>query len=168
MLNREDVLALAINSVAIGEWRGAKNNNSMGKKSKKKSKPASDASKLAKDFSNKLKTIPSSGASCWICLHEDADDSGQPIRRDCSCRGDSGWVHLSCLIQYAETKSEGWIKKNGEMYWGTGMLAGGVIDNEARKTDPWMVCPNCRQHYISQFSIDIIDGKVTFVKKRSL
>ena len=46
------------------------------------------------------------GASCWICLEEEADDSGEPLRRDCSCRGGSGWAHLSCIVEYSKQKSK--------------------------------------------------------------
>ena len=31
----------------------------------------------------------------------------EPLRRDCECRGtDAGFLHLSCLTNYAATKSE--------------------------------------------------------------
>ena len=43
---------------------------------------------------------------CYICLDNGPDESGQPIRRDCSCRGtDSGFAHLSCLAKFAEQES---------------------------------------------------------------
>jgi len=33
---------------------------------------------------------------CLICSEEGTDESGEPLRRDCSCRGsDSGFAHLS-------------------------------------------------------------------------
>eukprot|EP00984_Skeletonema_dohrnii_P020935 scaffold10339_cov94-Skeletonema_dohrnii-CCMP3373.AAC.3 len=142
----------------------------MGKKSKSKrssggAQKAADAT-LAKDFNNKLTITPSETASCWICLDDDPDDFGQPIRRDCSCRGDSGWVHLGCIIKYAESKSEEWIAKNGEMYWGTGMLASGGFDSELGDTAPWGLCPNCKQGYLNQFAIDVMDAKVAFTQKR--
>jgi hypothetical protein len=41
-------------------------------------------------------------ASCWICLDDGADHCGKPPVRDCSCRGDdAGFVHISCLVDYA-------------------------------------------------------------------
>ena len=47
-------------------------------------------------------------AVCYLCLDGGADAS-QPLRRDCACRGtDAGFVHLSCLTNYAETKCKGW------------------------------------------------------------
>ena len=46
-------------------------------------------------------------AVCYLCLDGGLDDAGQPLRRDCACRGtDAGFVHLSCLTGYAETKSK--------------------------------------------------------------
>ena len=42
------------------------------------------------------------GAECYMCLHGDNDDEGKPLVHDCSCRGDAGFVYLSCLIKYAK------------------------------------------------------------------
>ncbi len=42
---------------------------------------------------------------CWICFDEGPDDDGAPLIRNCSCRGTSGFVHLSCVVNYAENKS---------------------------------------------------------------
>ena len=138
----------------------------MGKKSRKSSKKSS-GDKLASDLNKKLSiTDPPPGASCWICLDDAEDDSGEPIRRDCSCRGNSGWVHLSCLIKYAETKSEEWIQKNGEIYYGTGMRAGGALETELGDTALFQLCPNCKKGYLNQFALDMVDGQVAFVKKR--
>ena len=76
--------------------------------------------------------------ACYLCLGGGVDDeSGQPLRRDCACRGtDAGFVHLSCLTNYAETKSK-----------------------QAHDTDqfikPWQVCPGCHQYYQNELAIDI-------------
>jgi hypothetical protein len=48
-------------------------------------------------------------AVCYLCLHGwGVNDAGQPLRRDCACRGtDAGFVRLSCLAKHAafhETK----------------------------------------------------------------
>jgi len=42
---------------------------------------------------------------CWICLGEGPDNLGQPLRRDCACRGSGGYIHLSCLVGYAQQKA---------------------------------------------------------------
>ena len=42
---------------------------------------------------------------CWICLGEGPNNLGQPLRRDCTCRGSGGYIHLSCLAGYAQQKA---------------------------------------------------------------
>ena len=44
------------------------------------------------------------GAACYFCLEE--EEEGMPLVRDCSCRGNSGYAHFSCLAKYAEQKSK--------------------------------------------------------------
>ena len=40
---------------------------------------------------------------CYLCL----DAGEESLRRDCACRGsDAGFVHLSCLAEYAATISQ--------------------------------------------------------------
>lgn len=130
----------------------------MGKKSKRKGNKS--VSSATKGLSNLH--IPSENASCWICLD---DGESEALVRECACRGDSGWVHLSCIINYAESKSEDWLKKNGMAYWGTGMDKGGSISTIS-DSDPWMRCPNCKQGYLNQFAIDLVKALVAFTKRR--
>ena len=85
---------------------------------------------------------------CYLCLDGDVDDDGQPLRRDCACRGtDAGFVHLSCLANYAATKS---------------MQANGM--NEF--TDPWETCPSCHQDYQNELAVDIASKFVSFVRRQ--
>jgi hypothetical protein len=87
-------------------------------------------------------------AVCYLCLDEEVEDAGQPIRRDCACRGaDAGFVHLSCLTNYAATKS---------------MQASGM--NEFIK--PWCICPSCHQEYQNELAIDIATKFVSFVRRQ--
>jgi hypothetical protein len=87
-------------------------------------------------------------AACYLCLDGDLDDDGQPLRRDCACRGtDAGFVHLSCLANYAATKS---------------MQANGM--NEF--TDPWETCPSCHQDYQNELRIDIASKFVSFIRRQ--
>jgi hypothetical protein len=88
-------------------------------------------------------------AVCYLCLGGGADDEdGQPLRRDCACRGtDAGFVHLACLAEYAETKSK---------------LARDVT--EFRK--PWRDCPSCHQKYQNKLAIDIATEFVSFVRRQ--
>jgi hypothetical protein len=83
---------------------------------------------------------------CYLCLDGDFDDDGQPLRRDCACRGsDAGFVHLSCLTGYAATKSK---------------QASGMSEF----IEPWIDCPSCHQLYQNEFAIDIATKFVSFVR----
>ena len=86
---------------------------------------------------------------CYLCLDADADDDGQPLRRDCACRGtDAGFVHLSCLTKYAAIKSERWDGRDM---------------NEFRK--PWRLCPSCHRYYQNELAVDIATKCVPFVRR---
>jgi hypothetical protein len=75
-------------------------------------------------------------AVCYLCLDGGADESGQPLRRDCACRGtDAGFVHLSCLTNYAAAKSE---------------QARGMQEFRV----PWRECPGCHQYYQNELGIE--------------
>jgi hypothetical protein len=76
---------------------------------------------LAQRLNATVATIPS-GAACYFCLGEEADEEGMPLVRNCSCRGDSaGFAHLSCLEKYAEQK----CKQAGESAMGAFTLSRG-------------------------------------------
>jgi hypothetical protein len=86
-------------------------------------------------------------AVCYLCL-DAVDEAGQLLRRDCACRGtDAGFVHLSCLVTYAEVKS-----------------------TQARDTDEfvnlWETCPGCHQYYQNELRIDIATKFVSFVRRQ--
>ena len=91
-------------------------------------------------------TVPD-GAACYFCLGEEADEEGKPLVRDCSCRGDSGFAHLSCLAQYAEQKCK----------------AAGDGDFDAFST-PWYTCNNCKQPFQNQLSVDLASAFVEFAQ----
>jgi hypothetical protein len=78
------------------------------------------------------------------------ENEGQPLLRDCACRGtDAGYVHLSCLTKYAESKSKQWD--------GQGM-------NEY--INPWRVCPGCHHEYQNELAVDIASKFVSFVRRQ--
>ena len=90
------------------------------------------------------------GASCYLCLDDGPDEEGKPLVRDCSCRGDSaGFAHLSCIVNYAEQKSK--------------QMAAGANFSSAF-VEPWKNCPNCKQPYQRQLSLDITSAFVTFAE----
>ena len=85
-------------------------------------------------------------AVCYLCLDGGVDDAGQPLRRDCACRGsDAGFVHLSCLTNYAASKSK---------------------QAKPEFVDPWLECPNCHQFYQNELGIDIATEFVSFVRRQ--
>ena len=136
----------------------------MGKQSRRRRKePASGTASNSDDHKPSDSAIAAevkevticSGASCWICLDEGPDDSGQPLIRDCSCRGDSGYYHLSCIIKYAEKKSEEW----------DGLESKGMRYEIGDYSKPWRQCPNCNQSYQNTLLLDLADGLISFTKK---
>jgi hypothetical protein len=89
-------------------------------------------------------------AVCYLCLGTGADEAGQPLRRDCACRGtDAGFVHLSCLTNYAATKSKGWDGRDTNEF-----------------VNPWDTCPSCYQEYQNELGIDIASEFVSFVRRQ--
>jgi len=87
---------------------------------------------------------------CYICLDNGPDESGQPIRRDCSCRGsDCGFAHISCLAKFAEQKTEEW----------DGYSVGDL-------SEPWVMCPCCLQPHQNELAVDLANVFVSYVVKR--
>jgi len=74
---------------------------------------------------------------CYFC-YDAVDEDGQLLQRDCACRGtDAGFVHLACLMKYAETKSKQ------------------ARDDMTEFVQPWETCPNCHQDYQNKLAVDI-------------
>jgi hypothetical protein len=89
-------------------------------------------------------------AVCYLCLDGGADEAGQPLRRDCACRGtDAGFVHLSCLTNYAIAKSTAWDGRDMNDF-----------------IKPWRECPSCQQSYQNMLRIDIATAFVSFVRRQ--
>ena len=96
---------------------------------------------------NKIMSTDTGNGACWICLEEGADGSGQPLRRDCSCRADNGFVHLSCLVDYAKNKSRTRIPGADKA---------------------WEVCPMCKQRYQNELALDLANEEIQFVMDVSI
>ena len=69
------------------------------------------------------------GQTCYICL-EDGSEEG--LVRGCSCRGGSGFAHVSCLAEQAKTL----VAKGEEIHLP-------VKEGWAR----WVTCGMCKQNY---------------------
>ena len=72
------------------------------------------------------------GQTCYICL-EDGSEEG--LVRGCSCRGASGFAHLSCLARQAKVLVAEAEERD---------LDGDALD---AKWDRWRVCGLCEQRY---------------------
>jgi hypothetical protein len=84
---------------------------------------------------------------CYLCHDGGTDEADQPLRRDCACRGtDAGFVHLSCLAEFASFQSK--------------QATSGMI----KFIKPWRVCPSCHQFYQNNLAIDIVTEFVLFVQ----
>ena len=108
---------------------------------------AAPAVEPAQEEVSEVSSLPSppagdESASCWICL-EAGGESGERLRRDCSCRGDdAGFAHLSCLVDYATHETENW---HGN--WDR--------DGILKFRRAWEECPHCRQEYRGALSIEL-------------
>lgn len=86
--------------------------------------------------------------SCWLCLEEGQDTSGKPLVRNCSCRGSSGFAHLSCIVNFAESESKR-------------AYTSGDMDSLAS----FEVCPNCKQDYQNNVAYELSKAQVNFVER---
>ena len=89
------------------------------------------------------------GASCYICLDEGPDEAGNPLVRDCSCRGDTaGFAHLSCIVEYAEQNFQQ------------------AADSDLTGfSTPWVKCNNCKQPFQNQLVLDLSSAFISFVEE---
>jgi hypothetical protein len=87
--------------------------------------------------------------SCWLCLEEGQDTFGKPLVRNCSCRGSSGFAHISCIINFAESESK------------RAYMAGDMGDSLAT----FEVCPNCKQDYQNDVAYELSKAQVDFVER---
>jgi len=92
-----------------------------------------------------MATIDDDAPVCYLCL--DGDESDEQLQRDCACRGsDAGFVHLSCLVEFAASKSLRWDGGNEDMF-----------------VNPWRICLSCHQEYQNEVAVEIATEFVSFV-----
>ena len=92
-------------------------------------------------------------------MEEGPDGGGQPLRRDCSCRGGSGFLHLSCFVAYAKQKSEKLVGKRVAINKFIGRGFG-------RLEKPWLVCLTCKQPYQNELAVDLANAFASFVQTK--
>ena len=95
---------------------------------------------------NRYMTATPDGAACCFCLDEGPDETGKPVVRDCSCRGnDAGYAHLSCMIKYAEQKSKSLVGKHDFQ-------------------EPWYKCLSCKQPFKAQLALEMTSAFISFTE----
>ena len=93
----------------------------------------------------------SEGPTCYICFEAGPDESGRPLTRDCSCRGNSaGFAHLSCIVRFAEGRSENYHNDG----------------NMNKFSDPWKCCIYCHQDYQNELAADLGGQFTRFVERK--
>jgi hypothetical protein len=70
-----------------------------------------------------------------------------PLVRDCSCRGSSGFAHLSCIVRYAESDGRNSFQRTGNI---------GTAFQE---------CPNCKQEFQNDVRYFLERARVLFVER---
>eukprot|EP00581_Thalassiosira_minuscula_P002542 CAMPEP_0183741384 /NCGR_PEP_ID=MMETSP0737-20130205/61999_1 /TAXON_ID=385413 /ORGANISM="Thalassiosira miniscula, Strain CCMP1093" /LENGTH=274 /DNA_ID=CAMNT_0025976701 /DNA_START=87 /DNA_END=908 /DNA_ORIENTATION=+ len=90
--------------------------------------------------------------TCWLCL-DAKHESGQPLRRDCGCKGGSGFVHFPCLVEFAKIWSE-----QSHLHRRR--------DSMNKFVEPWCACLNCHQFYRNQLALDLVNEFVSFTEEK--
>jgi hypothetical protein len=113
-------------------------------------KLSSTAAATTLDHQSSSSTVDDGVAACCLfCLDAGPDaDTGHPLIRDCSCRGDSaGYIHLPCLIEYAKDKS------------------GSVGTDLSAFASCWTTCLNCKQRYQNKLAYELAIAFTAFAEE---
>ena len=95
--------------------------------------------------------------SCWICLEVGPDQSGKELVRDCSCRGDSGFAYLGCLVEYVKQTSM-------DLHVNQLVISDRSTDSEVRKfTVHWQKYSICHQMYQRELALDLVNSLLLFI-----
>ena len=122
-------------------------------------KDDNDAARDSNDGSGlnaKKPAASAEGPSCWICLDAEGPSGEAPPVRDCSCRGDAGFAHASCIIDYAKSQSNQAVTELRHRL-DTGKRID-LISVLEQYRDLWCRCPNCKQFYFGPLSISIAEA----------
>ena len=93
---------------------------------------------------------PPPTASCYICLENSADR--KPLLRNCACRGDAGWAHVTCLAEFAASKVTEAQQKQDFVNW-LGLVNVGPF---------WEHCILCKTPYMQNVGAAMAEA---FVKQ---
>ena len=97
---------------------------------------------------------PENTPCCWICLEEGPNKAGEPLVRDCSCRGSSGLAHLSCIIKHAESEGRRVVD-----------TVPAEAFTSARFAKAFEFCPNCKQQYQNDVIYKLTKAAVDFTER---
>jgi len=87
---------------------------------------------------------------CLFCCSDEPDKDGQPVRKEvCACRGDAGYFHVSCLVEFAKTKTKAAMDRRHVIL---------------RKI--WLTCPTCKQEWTGGTLADMSKKCALFVCKK--
>ncbi len=86
---------------------------------------------------------------CWLCLEEGPDASGMPLVRDCSCRGTSGYAHLTCAVKYTESRCRSAYEH----------------EEESSFNEYFRFCPNCKQLHQGDVQFSMVTAQCDFVER---
>lgn len=89
---------------------------------------------------------------CWVCLEEGTDKAGKPLVRDCSCRGSSGFAHLSCIVNHAENEGKRTVESEEPF-------------TAACFAKAFEFCPNCKQQYQNDVIYKLTKSAVDFTDR---
>jgi len=78
--------------------------------------------------------------------------------RGCACRGDSGFAHISCLVEYSGRKSDDRYVRLGE--------ALGQVEDAV--DGAWKICHNCRQHYVGDMKDALARARFRHVESEEI
>eukprot|EP00985_Skeletonema_marinoi_P023699 scaffold15916_cov67-Skeletonema_marinoi.AAC.3 len=97
--------------------------------------------------------LPDDVPSCWLCLEEEGEEGNEGYKeslvRDCSCRGTSGFAHLSCIVKYAKSEGKRLYEREGP----------------SACMGPFKTCPNCKQYYQNDVHKALAKAFVDFVEE---
>ena len=101
---------------------------------------------------------PPPSATCWICL-DVLDENNAELQRGCSCRGESGWAHVSCLSTYGQKRSnEAYAAKVG-----TASNTPAFFIEDMK--DAWLKCPTCMQRFAGNMLFEMSIAFMNSCKK---
>lgn len=105
-------------------------------------------------------------APCWICLEEGPDEAGEPLVRDCACRGEtSAGYHLSCIIKYSIVQIDENLKSENALASRPSRPSSQSRPTrlrdtlaDAKFTNKLCTCPNCKTTYDPSIALPVLEA----------